>query len=623
MRKAIQVLLLLIVFSLGLSLPVWADVKWTQPLPPPSCYAGREYTRQHWVDYYCDEYGTSAYSVNRAHAQPLFSDYCSVFDLPPSYNQGYTAVGDSDGVAWDAAMYLDALGVPQVDGWWIVSPAFWREKYGSAPQIFGGSELLSVPAYTVKDESGLNPDRDTIDNPKCFKNGPTGGFEAGGYQVWYHNGKEYKQGWHWHSRGSKSPVSITQKYATKMWKADVTTRAEICFNYIYGLSVAGVQPQGSPSGNKQTWQATFYNTTPFIAKNVSLRAYVVQGGKYTLAAQTSTDIGPLPLGNGFGGFQTPAVSWKDGQGVSRSALCNTITWTFETFVPSGQYRILVSANVDFSGGSGRVEPLTTAVAYSHQGLSGVTGLTGTKQETAAGYPAPNPLGLSQPYSDNYALSGQQSYTPQPPPGQAQDNDLAVVKVEVLDQNKNPVGTTLEEGKTYYVRATYQSGFDVGGFATIRLYRYDPDQKRMYDCGSEYAYFSPKGTITKDFGGFGWGAGSYTLIATVSYYNSGDDPSTGWKAEKFDGKYDEATYDNNRRDLSVGVGEAPPYVPQPQQWSYSLWYPPLVTKTVPVYKKVYTYEWKDKWVKVPVIFDEATGKIRVRLAPNSPPSPPGD
>ncbi|MEW6447176.1 MAG: hypothetical protein AB1426_03680 [Bacillota bacterium] len=334
MRKAIQVLLLLIVFSLGLSLPVWADVKWTQPLPPPSCYAGREYTRQHWVDLYVNERMVGA-QWNSSGSRILFSGYCSVFDLRPDYNQGYTAVGDNDGVAWNAAMYLDALGVPQVDGWWIVSPSFWREKYGSAPQIFGGSELLSVPAYTVKDESGLDP-KSTIDNPKCFKNGPTGGFEAGGYQVWYHNGKKYEQGWHWHSRGSKSPVSITQKYATKMWKADVTTRAEICFNYIYGLSVAGVQPQGSPSGGKQTWQATFYNTTPFIAKNVSLRAYVVQDGKYTLAAQTSTDIGPLPLGNGFGGFQTPAVSWKDGQGVSRSALCNTITWTFETFVPSGQ-----------------------------------------------------------------------------------------------------------------------------------------------------------------------------------------------------------------------------------------------------------------------------------------------
>ncbi|MEW6447441.1 MAG: hypothetical protein AB1426_05065 [Bacillota bacterium] len=626
MRKAFQVLFLAMVFSLCLSFPSWAALKWEDPdvHPTPSCYAGREYTRQHWVDFFVDEYGTSAYSVNRAHARPLFSGYCSVFDLPPSYSRGYTAVGDNDGVAWDAAMILDALGVPDVDGWWIVSPAFWREKYGSAPQIFGGSELLSVPVTTVKNSSGLTPGFDTIADPKCFKNGPAGGFEAGGYQVWYYNGKEYEQGWHWYSRESKSPVSITRKYASKMWKADVTTRAEISFNYIYGLSAAGVQPQGSPSGGKQTWQATFYNTTPFVAKDVSLRAYVVQDGKYTLAAQTSTDIGPLPLGNGIGGVQTPTASWSDGQGVSRSSLTNTITWTFQTFVPSGQYRILVSANVDFSGGSGRVAPLTTEVAYGHQGLSGISGLTGTKYETAAGYPAPNPLGLSQAYGDNCALSGEQSYTPNPPPGEAAPNDLAVTDIKVLDEDKNPAGTTLQEGKTYYVRATFQSGFDAGGFATIRLYRYDASQKRMYDCGSEYAYFSPKGTVTKDFGGFGWGAGSYTLIATVDYYNNGNDPSTGWKAEKFDGKYEESTYDNNRKDLGTGLSEAPPELPQPRYWSYNLYYPPVVTKTVPVYKTVYTYEWRDRWIgPISVIFEEVNGKVKVRLAPNGPPSPPGD
>jgi hypothetical protein len=143
---------------------------------------------------------------------------------------------------------------------------------------------------------------------------------------------------------------------------------------------------------------------------------------------------------------------------------------------------------------------------------------------------------------------------------------------------------------------------------------------MYDCGSEYAYFSPKGTVVKDFGGFGWGAGTYTLIATVDYYNTGDDPSTGWKAEKFDGKYEEKTYDNNKLALEVGVGESPPYEPQPKEWSRSVWYPPLVTKTVPVYKTVYTYEWRDKWARVPVRFEKVNGKIVPRLVPNSDGTP---
>jgi hypothetical protein len=50
----------------------------------------------------------------------------------------------------------------------------------------------------------------------------------------------------------------------------------------------------------------------------------------------------------------------------------------------------------------------------------------------------------------------------------------------------------------------------------------------------------------------------------------------------------------------------------------------VTKTVPVYKKVYTYEWREKWIgPIPVIFEKVNGKVKVRLAPNSPPSAPGD
>ena len=609
------------VFSLGLALPTWAAIEgWTDPNanPAPPAYAGREYTRQHWVDFHVNERMVGA-QWNSSGSQMLFSGYCSVFDLPPNYNQGYTAVGDNDGVAWDAAMYLDALGVPQVDGWWIVSPAYWKTQgsTGAISPFSGSGEMLwDVPVYTVKNESGLTP-KYTITNPKCFRNGPNG-FEAGGYQY----GSNYTVGWHWYSKESNSPVAVTQKYAAKMWKSASTTRAKICYSYIYGLTVAGVQPQGSPSNGKQTWTASVYNTTPFIAKNVALRAYVVQDGKYTLAAQTSTDIGPLPLGNGFGGLLQPTVSWNDGQGVSRSALTNTITWTFQTFVPSGQYKILVSANVDCSGGSGRVEPLKTVVAYGHN-ANDIAGLTGTKQETAAGYPAANPLGLSEPYSDNYALSGQQSYTPQPPPGQAGQNDLSVTDIKVLDRNKNPVGTTLEGNKAYYVRVTFQSGFDVSGFATVRLYRYDASQGRMYDQGSEYAYFSPKGTVTKDFGSFNWGAGSYALIATVDYYNNGNDPSSGWVKEKFDGKYEESTYDNNRKDLNIGLSEAPPYVPQPSQGSRSVWYPRLVTKTVPVYKVVYQPVWQDKWIRVPVIFEEVNGKIVVRLVPNGPPSAPGD
>ncbi|MEW6226612.1 MAG: hypothetical protein AB1700_00740 [Bacillota bacterium] len=614
MRKVVHVLIIAVIFVLGLTPSVWANTWWENPdkHPTPSCFSGREYTRQHRVEFRYDE--------GAGPQGPLFTGWCSVFDLPPKYDQGYTAVGTND-EAWSKAYgWLPCLGVPNVDGYFIVSPNHWGTQ-GAVPSSAGfvpnpmapspnNSEQMWVSVTRVKNSSGLTLGFDTIDNPKCFENGPTGqGFEAGGYD-------SYNTGWHWYplqSDLSKAPVSVTKKYASTMWGSQKTTWAKLCYSYLYNLTCLNVEKVGQ-GRSRDTFRAHFINTTPFLAKDVTLRAYIVQDGKYTLAAQTSTEIGPLPLG-----MVSPQGTPRYGSGVSAGSTSNAVTWTFEAPVSAGNYKLIVSANLAFAeSGTKLPAPLTTRTAYGSWGAT-LSPLTGTKYEVK---PLLTTHG-SNPYDDNWAELGLAGGGPSQPPGEVEADDLAVTDIKVLDDNKNPVGTTLEEGKTYYVRATFQSGFDVGGWATVRLYRYDPDQKRMYDCGSEYAYFNPEGTVVKDFGGFGWGAGSYTLIATVDYYNNGDDPSSGWVEEKFDGKYDEATYDNNRKDLSVGVGESPPYVPQPQYWSYNLYYPPLVTKTVPVYKTVYTVQWQDHWIQVPVYFEEVDGKIVVRLVPNSPPSAPGD
>ena len=624
MRKVIQILVFATLFVLGSVFPVLANT-WWEPIdkhPAPPAYAGREYTRQHYVEFrYNEENGPQG---------PLFTGWCSVFDLPPDYNQGYTAVGPKDEARSKADSWLPYLGVPKSGDYFIVSPAYWGTQ-GAIPFSGGfisspmapdvnNSEQLWLNVARVKNESGLDRDN-TIEDPKCFKNGPSGqGFEAGGYQSWTYNGKTYFQGWHWYplqSDLSKAPVGVTKKYASVMWGSQKTTWAKLCYSYLYNITCTSVR-QVQQGTTKDRYEAYFINTTPFLAKDVTLRAYIVQNGKYTLVAQTTTEIGPLPL-SGVSPQGTPSY----GPGVTASSPSNTVTWTFEAPVPAGNYKLIVSANLAFTeSGTKLTEPLTTRTAYGSWGEI-LSPLTGTKHEV-------KPLLTfrgSNPYDDNWTELGLVGNTPVSNPNQpvqVQNNDLAVVKVEVLDENRNPTGTTLQEGKTYYVRATYQSGFDVGGWAVVRLYRYDASQRRLYEQGSEYAYFSPKGTVTKDFGGFGWGAGTYTLIATVSYYNGGNDPSTGWKAEKFDGKHEEKTYDNNKLALEVGVGEAPPYVPQPKHWSRSVWYPPLVTKTVPVYRKEKRYEWRSRWIgPIPVIFEEVDGKIIPRLVPNSPPSPPGD
>jgi len=88
MRKALRVLTLAALFVLGLSLPAWA-LDWTKPPDKiPSLYAGREYTRQHYVEFRYDE--------GAGPRGPLFTGWCSVFDLRGQLFKGWTAVGPKD-----------------------------------------------------------------------------------------------------------------------------------------------------------------------------------------------------------------------------------------------------------------------------------------------------------------------------------------------------------------------------------------------------------------------------------------------------------------------------------------------------------------------------------------------
>lgn len=613
MQKTIWALILAAALVFGLATPAWAN-KWTRPEdnPAPSLYAGREYTRQHWVDFYFDEHGTSGASINRARASLLFSGHCSVFDIKGSYDRGYTAVGDRDGVAFTAAFTLAALGVPLVDGYWIVSPAFWRDRHGAAPSIFGGSEMIrDVRIDSVRSSEGLTPGFNTIDNPKCFRN-DSGGFRAGGY----HGQTPY----HWYSIGEKSPAALTRQYASNAGTLVVgggsvfTTRAEICFNYIYGLTVApaSLMPVGSPADGKQTWVVSAYNTAPFVAKNVKLRAYIVRDGKYTLARETTTDLPPLPVlwPNG----RAPVTATVQlGSGVTQTEVPNTVRWTFEAPAPSGSYEVLVTANVRVDeNGRASAEPLTTEVAYGNSGARNAYPLTGTKEEKAAGLPASSFGGLPVPYSDNWIRSGQLLGW-QPPGGgggtqPTLPNDLAVTIVETLDAETGQPVTSPRANQAIRIRAQFNSTFDVGGWARIRLYRYQEEFKRLDESDRRNVYFAPKATHTAE-----WtttiGEGKYQFIATICLYNTTNNPGGEWQPEKFDGKYDEATYTNNRMSADL-TGQHVVYIPQPRETSESAWYPPLTWKETPIYEPVTepVYGWK----KVRFTREEAQGTVRVRL-----------
>lgn len=605
MRRTVQVLIAVMLFVLGWAFPVLANTQWEPPgnYKAPPVYGNREYTRQHWTDFYLNE---------GAGARLLFSGHCSVFDLLPNYSEGYTAVGNKDTVDWKGIMYLDALGVPQSGGYWIVSPAYWSRHMQPgtvAPLIPNqSSEMLPVPVSTVRSSSGLTLGFDTIANPKCFKNGPTGGFEAGGYGS---DGKPY----HWYSLQSDSPVALTQKYASNLYGKPSTTKAKIVFDYIYGLTASGLQPTGSPSNGRQTWAFTVFNTTPYIAKDVVFRAYIVQNGKYTLAAKTTTDIGPRLQGDGFGGIMRPTSTWKLGQGVTQNGtIFNTVTWTFDAPVPSGDYKIVATAGLSLSdSGTPLAEPLKTEVAYGHN-MKIITGLTGTRQEVAPFiFIADNSLGAPEAYRDNYRTSSQQQgFQPPGPPGsQPGSNDLAVTGIEVVDAQTGQPVSSPQSGQPVKVKSTFASGFNVSGWAKIRLYKYQVESKRLDELDSTNIYFKPNGSFSKEWEkSYGLGTGQYKFIVSINYYNNSDNLSSGWQSEKFDGKYNEKTYDNNKMEKDLTGTEAPPRIPQPRQVSWPVWYPPLAWKEVPVYETITEpiYGWK----KVKFVKEKADGKMRVRL-----------
>lgn len=615
MRKVLRVLVLAALLVLGLSLPAWA-LDWTEPPDKiPSIFGNREYTRQHWVDFYVNESMVRANQYSPG-SRLLFSGHCSVFDIPGNLESGYTAVGSKDGAYWKASLYLSALGVPNIDGYWIISPAYWREHStlgGTAAPFTGSGEMIfDVPVTTIRDSSGLNPNRDTIQKPKCFSNGPDG-FHAGGYYS--------STGYHWFSQGQRSPVGLTRECASNLWKEDRTTRAAICYSYIYGLTVSGLEPVGSPSDGSQTWKMTVFNTTPYIAKNVKLRAYLVHSGKCELAANTTTDIGPVLLGNGRGGIMQPAVSWNLGSDVQQSGtLYNTVTWTFDVPVPSDDYKVLVSANVLFDGSEGYPEPLTTIVAYGRN-ASNVVGLTGTKPETAPYFRPPGhvvyTVGGADAYLDNYAESNEQAGWSPPDDGGGNQNDrpnnLAVINLKLFRVNEQgeeePVSGTVEVNKPYRVKATFNSTFDFSGWAKVRFY-VKREAGWMDLRKEENVYFEPGGTVQKTWNWTGMSE-NVKLIATVAY--RWWEQQSKWKEEPFEGKT-EATYDDNKRELSTAGTDIPKGPPTPGRWSYPLYYHPMKWKEVPVYEE-YTedvYGWK----KVPFVKEEGEEKVRVRLVPNN-------
>lgn len=587
--KKFKSMLIVISVLLSLLFPTLAyadaNLKWGDPnTRVPSIFGNRVYTREHYTQFYVNEGNGDKF---------LFDDHCHVFDLKNDFSQGYTAVKGDGNIA---PYYLGPLGVPYIDGYWIVSPAYWKSVKFPTGSIMpmspdeSSESIYDVPITVVQDSQGVTP-RNTIDNNiVLFNNGPNG-FEVGAYS----GGKPY----HWFSENTNSPINITQDFARNAFisPTKMTSEARIVFSYIYGLTANNLQNNGNG-----TYTFSVFNTTPYIAKNVHLRAYIVQNGKYTLAAETTTDIGPRLTGNGQGGILTPTYHWNLGNGVSQNeSFFNTIGWTFTVPVPSGSYQVVATANISLNeNGNTNCEPLITTPAYGNNSNVNIIGnkLYGTKMEVAPFIGSGGGLNVSSAYSDNYVFSGQQQGTsPGSSSGSSTNgaNDLAVTDVQVTDKGNNVKD----------IKSTFVSSFNVGGYATIRLYDTNNGSAPHF-LQSETIHLKANDTYTIDWGTIQIGSGQYSFIVSIDYYY--DDNIKNWDAEQFkgdDGKnYTEQDYSNNKKSADTTGSDVSYAITV--QYSEPAWYPPLVTVRTPIYKTVTTpiYGWKE----VPYVKDQA-GNIK--------------
>ncbi|MGB9859548.1 MAG: hypothetical protein ACPLQP_06400 [Moorellaceae bacterium] len=190
-------------------------------------------------------------------------------------------------------------------------------------------------------------------------------------------------------------------------------------------------------------------------------------------------------------------------------------------------------------------------------------------------------------------------------------DLIASSINLYSSSGSLMGDTLLRNTEYTVRATFRSTFDEGGYAQLRLYVLEDGNYQLR--ASKYAFFEPGGALTVEWKSDSGTPGSKTYIATVNLWRS---QNGTWDPGQFTlssgGKVSEATYENNKVQKTYTVTEGGP----PSTESNYASYYPYMKRLVPRYRTEKRLIWVPEVRKVPIIFDESTPKIRVRLIPGT-------
>lgn len=567
----------------------FAADKWKSPLEVESPYSGREYTRQHFTRFWVNPYG---YHLGIENADYIGGMYCSVFDKPNNLNDGYTAATDWDRTVNQSKFvqingeFLDPYGVTKDTGTgaYLISPASYKQGGGISP--FSNQSGCKYDVSIVKSTNGpdIPSPKFTVGNPFPISQGPPH-FKAGAYSA----GKRY----YWGSAGTYGEANLTAKAASSFYTASRSTSADVIISFPYGVTVSAINltSTGVKVGDKDRWQAIIVNSTPYRAKNVTLRAYKLEeGGTLEQIDSKVVDIEPTTL-------------------TARELAY--IKYDFSVPLSDKDYTVIVTANLNIKSGSKAVtsstatkEPLKSEFAF---------GIANGKPSTYSGQYEKAVLrhysghsGLDA-YDDNWLESTKMAGGVVDDPDDAVNNapeNLLVTSIGLYERNGEPVGGTLRAGQSYIVKVSYKSTFDFSGWAKLALYfrNEDGDMRQIGD--TTHYKFAPGGTFEKEYL---WGASSYkgSLIGVINL---------DWKNGKFinlpfEGET-ELTYDDNKKELATSASETSRNVPTPGESSVSIYYHPVKEEYVPVYKTVKEKVWVPEVKKVRFI--PADAQVRARL-----------
>lgn len=627
-KKVLLIFALMLLILLVEGLPAFAlDWEDKSAHKTPSGYGNdRKYTRAHWTKFYIN-YGDETRYVG--------AKYASVYDYS-NLSQGYTAVDEIRdlGRAYgdnsvEVENFLRGLCDAPINEFihtdkdFRISPAFLEGQY---KDIRYGDRWERVPLYfpLSLEESGYVKDvpitrenyggdlypADTINNPKCLLTNTPPTDEAAGYDE---NGRKKK----WYSKRSNmyGSISLTKECAKTMYSHPGSmTSAKVTASFPYNVAVLNVH-QVHKQGVTAYYDWCVYNQTPLKAKEVYITVWKKTGSQWILIEDHGRVEIPPATTSGWGEYK-PA--------------------TFTRVQASEEnYKVVVMANLnpivfDNNGNATYINCQPLKTEYWSDTLKGAVppgvGAGGRHEaKPIADFASALGFRVTEGYKDNVNYADAEGETPVPiPPGPeppAGESNLSIYDMHVYDKETGQDVTNPTFNQTLGIKASYKSTFDVGGWARLRFYRYyEGYNNSLTQIGDNVNYyFEPGADVTYDYGqdyGFRIVPGQYEIIASIDYYNNGNDPDDNWQPEKFDGKYDETTYDDNKmaRDLT---GSDVPYVPPtPTERSESVWYPPLAWVEVP--GEIHTHTEKEDiygWKEIPLTKDMPEAKKKVRLVPN--------